>query len=80
MENLKEKWERLSNRIALDISRGRKPKLSFAEVETIIKPYSIMTIGNTSCKIRVGRFITVLGSPKENCFVEYNLNEVVYGM
>lgn len=80
MENIVKNWEELKGRILLSEILGKKYVLNFWEKEGVVKPYSMLTLGNTSCDIFIDRKIIKLDTWKICRHVHINMQDLVYGV
>jgi len=77
--NVEKKWIELKERILLNAINNEPIVLSFVEIETIVKPYSMLKLGNTSCDIKLSRTLIPLDNTNSVKQINLNVKNLVYG-
>lgn len=80
MENIVKNWLELKERILLSEVNGKKYILNFFEKEGIVKPYSQLKLGNTSCDIFIDRKIIDIKTGKICKHIHIQMQDLVYGI
>lgn len=80
MENIVKNWRELKRKILDSAMENKKYVLNFWEKEGIVKPYSNLILGNTSCDICLDRDIFDLETGKHSGHIHINMQELVYGI
>ena len=77
--SIEKKWFELKERMLLNAINNKPIVLSFGEIETIVKPYSMLKLGNTSCDIEISRTLIPLDNTESVKQISLNIKNLVYG-
>ena len=80
MQNIVKNWLELKERILSSEINGKKYILNFWEKEGIVKPYTNLILGNSSCDIFIDRKIISMGTGKVCRHIHIQMKELVYGI
>lgn len=80
MENIVKSWGELKERILNSEIMGKKYVLNFWEKDAIVKPYSMLMLGNASCDIFIDRKIIDQRTGKICKHIHIKMQDLVYGI
>lgn len=80
MENIVKNWKELKGKILDSEMENKKYILNFWEKEGIVKPYSLLILGNASCDICLDRDIFDLDTGKHCGHIHIDMQKLVYGI
>lgn len=73
-------WKNLKERILTSEVNGKKYILNFFEINSIVKPYSMLMFGNADCNFFIDRKIYEIDTGKLYKHIHIEMKELVYGI
>ncbi|WP_305085871.1 hypothetical protein [uncultured Clostridium sp.] len=80
MGNIVKSWRELKGKILNSETMGKKYVLNFWEKDGIVKPYSKLIMGDTSCNIQLDRTVMDLETGKIIKRIHIDMRDLVYGI